>query len=470
MAEPLCPGCRLRDERCAALERRVAELEALVQELSLRLRTNSRNSSLPPSANPLDAPKPTPKKKKGKRKPGGQPGHPPHLQQLLPVEQVDEFIVLTPTVCEHCEAELPFEAGLNDPAPTRHQRHELPPKLVVTTEWQGHSRTCNGCGHLNHAAIPADVGAYSVGPRLAGTLSYLAGELGVSKRGVAGFANEICGVPISVGTVCNLEQEMSAALEQTHQEALDALRKAAVKNVDETSWKVKGVTHWLWAAATDTVAGFVIHPKRSSFGMAALLGETYYGIYCSDRWSVYGLLPVGQRQLCWAHLKRDFQKVVDRGGGTENLGRRGLRVVRDTFKWWHQYRGGGITRAELQRRLESVQNRMNLILIEGMFGDPGPVASFCENLLELEDALWTFARVEGVEPTNNHIERLLRKGVLWRKRSFGCSSAAGCRFVERILTTVQTLRLQKRRLLDFLEATLQAHRAGEPAPKLLQIG
>lgn len=452
------------------LEQRVCELEGVVQNLSQRLNTNSTNSSLPPSANPLGAAHPATKKKKAKRKAGGQPGHPPHLKQLVPIERVDKVIPLVPTICEHCDAKLPAEAGPDDPDPTRHQHFEMPPKVIETTEWQGHARTCKCCGHVNRAVIPADIRAHSVGPRLAGTLSYLAGELGVSKRGVAGFADEICGAPLCVGTICALEQEMSAALAPAHQEAIEAVRNADVKNVDETSWKLKGVTHWLWAAATATVAAFVIHARRSALGLAALLGEALHGIHCSDRWGVYGLLPVGQRQLCWAHLKRDFQKVVDRGGATAELGRRALRVVRDTFKLWHQFRGGGLTRAELQRRLESVQNRMNLILIEGLCGVAGPVATFCENVHALEDALWTFARVEGVEPTNNHIERLLRKGVLWRKRSFGCSSVAGCRFVERILTVVQTLRLQKRRVLDFLHASLQAHRAGEKGTKLLVGG
>jgi transposase len=469
MDESLCPGCRLRDARIAAFEQRVAELEALVRQLLDRLNTNSKNSSLPPSANPLGAAKPVVKKKKGKRKPGGQPGHPPHLKQLLPIDQVDNLIPLVPTVCEHCDTPLSAKAGANDPEPTRHQLFELPPKLVEITEWQGHARTCECCGHVNRAVIPADIRAHSVGPRLVGTLSYMAGELGVSKRGVAAFADEICGAPLCVGTVCGLEQEMSAALAPAHHEAIEAVRNADVKNVDETSWKVKGAMHWLWAAATATVAAFVIHARRSALGLTALLGEALHGVHCSDRWGVYGRLPVGQRQLCWAHLKRDFQKVVDRGGGTVKLGQRGLRVVRDTFKLWHQFRGGGITRAELQSRLGAVQNRMNLILVEGLLGDAGPVATFCENVLALEDALWTFARIEGVEPTNNHIERLLRKGVLWRKRSFGCSSAAGCRFVERILTVVQTRRLQKRRVLDFLHASLQAHRTGAQAPKLLAI-
>src|SRR5262249_12387063 len=106
-------------------------------------------------------------------------------------------------------------------------------------------------------------------------------------------------------------------------------------------------------------------------------------------------------------------------------------------------------------------------LEEGARCRDAKAAALCGNLLELEPALWTFLSKEGVEPTNNHMERLLRSGVLWRKNAFGCHSDAGCRFVERILTVVQTLRLQKRPVLEFLHDSLLAHRQGQKAPQLL---
>ena len=97
-------------------------------------------------------------------------------------------------------------------------------------------------------------------------------------------------------------------------------------------------------------------------------------------------------------------------------------------------------------------------------------ATFCANLLALYPALWLFAALEGVEPTNNHAERIQRRAVLWRRRSFGCHSAAGCRFVERILTVVQTLRLQERAVLAFLTESIRAHRAGLQSPRLILEG
>lgn len=471
MGVPTCSGCREREARIAELERRVATLDAQVRDLTARLGTNSANSSVPPSANPLGAPKPV-VKKKSKRKPGGQPGHPPHLKQLLPPARVNHVQVFVPAQCEHCHADLPAQAASTDPAPTRFQTIELPRVIATVTEYQGHARTCAACGTVTHAVIPATIRAHSVGPRLTATLSYFSGCHGLSKRGVEEIAAAVFDAPVSLGTVANLEQEVSAALAAPHQEAVAAVRQAPVKHGDETSWKLRGKLCWLWAAATAGVVAFVIHAKRSALGLTALLGAEIHGILCSDRWSVYDRVPAARRQVCWAHLKRDFQKVVDRGGPSASaVGQAGGQIVKKVFAAWHAFQDGQGTRTQLEANLEPVMRRLNKVLIGGAILSPdAAVATFCENVLVLEPALWTFVRTEGVEPTNNFMERLLRRAVLWRKRSFGCSSEAGCRFVERILTVVQTRRLRDENVLDYLHDALRAHRAGQSCPPLLPAG
>ena len=444
------------------MEQRIGDLEA-------RLNTNSTNSSVPPSANPLDAPKPV-SKKKSKRRRGGQPGHPPHLKPLLPLERVDEIVIFRPTQCEHCHADLPTTPTSADPEPTRFQTIEVPPIVSVVTEYQGQACTCPACGEVTRAVIPPGIRAHSVGPRLTGISSYLSGCHGMSKRAVEEVAEAIFAAPVSLGTVVNLEQEVSAALAAPHEEALEVVRAAEVEHADETSWKRTGALCWLWAAATTAVAAFVLHGTRGALGLTALLGLEIRGIVCSDRWGPYNRVPESRRQICWAHLKRDFEKVVDRGGTGEGIGHAGLRVVERAFEAWHAYKEGKITREGLKERLAPVMARMNAVLVKGCNGDDPTVATFCGNLLELEQALWTFAREDGVEPTNNHIERLLRRAVLWRKRSFGCQSEKGCRFVERILTVVQTLRLQGQSVLEYLHDAVVASRASLPCPKLVPEG
>ena len=335
---------------------------------------------------------------------------------------------------------------------------------------QGHFRTCPQCGSLNHAPIPAEVRAHALGPRLASVLAYLSGARHDSKRGVEEVAETLFGVPLGLGTVTALEQEMSAALAPAHAEATDAVRQAAHKNTDETGWKLRGRLCWLWTAVTAHVAYFLIHARRSAAGLKALLGDALRGLVTSDRWATYNVLGVYHRQLCWAHLLRDFQALVDRGGTSQVPGEELLALAEDVFTWWCRVRDGTLTRATLRTYIDSQRPWLRDLLERGGRCHCAPTATFCRNLLELEPALWTFTRLEGVEPTNNAAERALRPAVLWRRRSFGCHSEAGCRFAERMLTVVQTLRLQQCPVLDYLVEAITAHRQSLAAPKLLPTG
>jgi transposase len=462
-----CPGCVERDAIIADLVRQMAELRAEVRELRARLGLNASNSSLPPSANPPGAPKPVVKKPSG-RKPGGQLGHDPHLKQRLSPERVTKVIRFIPKKCRCCQAALPAQAGANDPEPSWHQVIELPPLVAEVTEYQGHTRICLDCGTRTHAAIPAELRRHVMAPRLASLLAYLRGAHQVSQRGLEEIVETVLNVPLSLGTIAHLEQQMSAALAPAHAEALAAVRQAPIKNVDETGWKRAG--GWLWLAATSTVAAFVIHAHRSAAGLKALLGETITGILCTDRWSVYKGVPIEQRQVCWAHLKRDFQKCVDRGGAAAKIGYAGLRIVNEMFACWHRHRDGPGDVDVLGEEMAPLSRRLERVLKAGQRCADRKAATFCMNLLECWPALWLFILEEGVEPTNNHAERMLRRGVIWRKRSFGSHSEDGCRFVERMLTVVQTLRLQKRSAFDYLHDAIVAHRDNSPAPKLLLAG
>lgn len=466
MDAPPCAGCQQRDETIADLRQRLTAVEDRVRELEALIGRNATNSSVPPSANPPGAPKPTPKKATG-RKSGAQPGHPAHLRRRLPPERVQHTQDFIPSQCQRCQELLPRAPLPGDPEPTWHQVAELPELAAEVTEYRGHFRTCPGCGALNHAAIPAALKAHSVGPRLAATLSYLHGRHHLSQRGLEETAEDVFGVPLSLGTVGHLAEQTSAALAPAHAEAIQAVRDAAVKNVDETGWKLAGGRCWLWAAATATVAAFVLHSRRSAAGLRALLGEVSGGVVVSDRWSVYHQLARDRWQICWAHLKRDFQAMVDRDNTGSAIGEDLVLLTGVLFAWWHRVRDGTLSRPTFRRYVASLRADVRTTLQQGRACGCAQTAATCRELLAVEEALWTFARVAGVEPTNNHAERVLRLAVLWRKKSFGSQSASGCRFAERLLTVVQTRRLQERPVLDYLYDALVAHRAGLLAPTLL---
>jgi transposase len=464
----LCLECgELRSALNKALKQ-IADLQAEILELRAQLNRNSSNSSSPPSTDPPGAPKPVVKTPTG-RKPGGQSGHQGHHRRRLPPERLNRIVPYVPTACDHRQTPLSVEPGPGDPEPTWHQVAELPELAAIITEHRGHARTCPCCGRLNRGVIPPEIRAHVIGPRLAAVMSYLAGRHRIGRRGVQEVIEMVFEVPLSLGSISTLEAQTSAALAGPYREAQAAVREAPVKNTDETGWSERGQKRWLWGSATATVAFFVIHLRRNFEGLQALLGETISGIVCSDRWAAYSKLPLERRQICWAHLKRDFQKLIDRGGPAEAIGQLGLEVVECLFADWWAFRRGEIDRPSLRARLDPIASELQGVLERGGSCADSKAAMFCANVLALYPALWLFAAIEGVEPTNNHAERILRLGVLWRKNAFGCHSAAGCRFVERMLTVVQTLRLQKRPVLDYLYRAIVAHRAGLPAPQLLGL-
>ncbi len=461
-----CAGCRERDAIIAQLRAQLLRIEQRVAELEARLKINSSNSSLPPSANPPSAPKPPAKPPTG-RKPGGQTGHPGHARPRLPADQVVPHV---PSHCERCQSPLPSAPSPGDPEPTWHQVAELPEVLAVVTEHQGQARACPRCGHVTWARIPAEVLAHGFGPKLTAAIAFLSGRCHSSKRTIEELVATLFGVPMSLGSVSNAEAEVAAALAQPYGQAAAAVRQAAVKNADETGWAKAGKLCWMWMAVASDVALFKICLGRGHAALAELLGPSVHGTVGSDRWTAYGIIDLFHRQVCWAHLKRDFQKWVDWGRESAQIGHAGLEAVQRLFAVWWDFRAGVLDRPALAAALEPVSRDLHAALEAGLSCPNKKAARFCRNVLAVYPALWTFSRVEGIEPTNNVAERTLRLAVIWRKISFGNHSDGGCRFVERILTIVQTLRLQKRQVLDYLRDAVAAHRTGQPPPMLLPMG
>jgi transposase len=452
----------------ATLRSENAALQQRIRDLEVRLGQDSSNSSRPPSSDPPQA------AAKGKRqsvpsgrKRGGQPGHRGSFRSLLPVEQVDAVVVVVPEVCSWCQQPFADGKGRRHGRVWRHQVVELPPLAVRVTEYQMEVRRCGQCGKRTRATLPAGVPRRPFGPRLAAVLALLTGRYRLSRREVQQLLADLWDIRLSLGAVTNQEQAQSAALAPVVAEVRAAALLAAEVNIDETGWRQEKHRAWLWAAVTPSLTAFLIDRSRGGAALEALVGEQFGGVVGSDRWSVYKRYPAERRALCWAHLKRDFQALVDRGGEAEPIGRWGLAEIARLFGLWHRYRAGEVSRTEVPRQLAPIQARLGRLLWRGEENPDRKAAALCRELNKWWPALWTFARVEGVEPTNNAAERALRPGVLWRKGSFGSDSEAGSRYAERMLTVAATCRQQGRRLLDFLVAAGEAAVRRTAAPSLI---
>jgi transposase len=454
-----------RDALIAELRAQVAALTARVAELEARLRQNSSNSSRPPSSDAPDVPRQG--KKSTGRRPGGQPGHKKHERRLLPPEQVQRFVELRPKRCKDCGQRLVGK----DSKPQRHQVVEVPPLSAVVTEYRSHALECEACGAVTREPVPMHARS-AFGDRLGALASLLVGKYRLSKRLVKDALSDMLGVQLCVGSVANLEGEMAEALEPAVHEAREAIRQADQVHADETGWvegrkEGRGKRAWLWLVATSVVAVFHIDPSRGGKVARALLGEDFTGLLVSDRWSGYEWHDAGLRQVCWAHLTRDWQGFVDRGGEGGRVGEALMRQRNRFFAWYHRVRDGTLSREEFEKRMPEVEREVGQLLSEAAACAEKKTAGMAREMLRWEKCLWTFVDVPDLEPTNNFAERCLRHAVMYRKTSFGTQSGEGSRFVERILTTVTTLKLQRRGVLGFLTDSLTAHRRRQPTPSLL---
>jgi len=420
---------------------------------------------MPPSSNPPDAPAAKARKKPSGRKRGAQPEHPPTNPGRFPVETLSEPpITCIPNTCAHCQAPL---SG-SDSMPLRHQVIELPPIQPEIREYQRYTLPCSQCGHATLAALPEGVPSHTYGPRLQAFVGLCTGCYHLSKRQVGELLETAFGIPISLGSICNIEQRVSAAVAEPVNEAKKHVQQADVAYVDETSFPQQPNKGWLWVAVTAYLAVFAIRRHRDRLSAEDLLGRAFAGIVVSDRYSSY--LWLQRRQLCWAHLRRDWQAFIDRGGRSRRIGRRLRSLTDHMFHLWHQVRDGTLSRRLFQYLMIDIRQGAHHWLRVGAACRQARTAGTCADVIEHQEALWTFVDVEGVEPTNNTAERILRQAVLWRKKSFGTRSPAGSQFVERILTVVATCRLQQRNILEYLTAACNAAIRQQLAPSLVPTG
>jgi transposase len=446
----------------AQLRAEVVQLQAMVEELAQRVGRNSRNSSQPPSADPPHALRPSRREPSGRR-PGGQPGHEGQTRALVPVEAVDVVLPVKPVRCPRCRHPLQGE----DPQPQRHQVTEIPPVRPVVTEYQLHQLGCPACGAVTRADLPAGVSTGGFGPRVQAITALCTGAYHLSKRTTQQVIAELFGLPLSVGTIANLEHATVRALAEPVTEARNYVQQQPAAYLDETGWREGQQRAWLWTAVTAWVTVFVVRRRRSGKVAQELLGERFWGWLITDRWSAYTWYPSWRRQLCWAHLLRDIEAMIERGGRSQEIGEALRAQARRMFHWWHRVRDGTLSPTSFASYMRPIRREVERRLETGQTCGVPKTEGSCREMLKLRQALWTFVRHVEVEPTNNAAERAIRPGVLWRKGSFGTHSPEGSRFVETMMTVVATLKQQHRNVLDYLTVACEAVLHGQPAPSLL---
>lgn len=449
---PDCEGCR-------RLQRRVEELEEIVGRLEARLAKDSTNSSKPPSS---DGPGEGPDREASEEttgQQGAQPGHEGHHREDVPASEVDEIEDVKPDECRGCGARLAGE----DREPSCHQVTDVKIETYVT-EYRQHTLECDDCGAWTLADLPEQAPTSSFGPVVSAIATYLTGVARLSRRTTRRAVGELFDVEMSLGTVSNIEAQTTEALEQPYTRARSQVQQSDQIHLDETSWQQAGDGRWLWAATDGQLAVYLIDPSRGSHVAEQLLGGEPSGKVITDRHAAYNWIETGARQLCLAHLQRNFKGWALEKGLTGELGALLAGYIGDLFDWLAERRSDPGTSAEPED-LAQLREAMSTTLKVGAEDAESP--DRFRQLLEVEDAMWTFLDEKDVPPTNNAAERAIRPAVMWRKHCFGSESDRGSRYVERTLSVVETLRRQGREVMDFFEDTWRHISCNAPMPHLL---
>jgi transposase len=434
-----------------ALTARVAELEA-------QLGKNPNNSSLPPSSTHPHAKTPL-AKPRSRRPRGGQPGHAPQQRALIPTEACQAVLPCVPTACRRCGKPL---AG-TDRQPLRHQVWELPEIRPLVTEYQQHRLLCS-CGCSTCGALPIGVPSGQAGPRLIAFAGLLMACFRQSKRRAAYFLETILCQPASAGWLVLLQNRAAAAVQPAYDELTAQLVQQAVLHIDESPTKEGQSKAWVWTFVAATFTVFACRTSRAATILQEWLGSGFGGVIHCDRARMYWRF--GRLQWCWAHLKRDFQGLIDSPCTvSKRLGHDLMRPTKAMFVLWQRVRDGTLSHAAFRQEMAPLRQQIESYLLRGYFC--AQTHGFCQELYDHRPWLWTFVEVEGVSPTNNAAEQALRQAVIWRKLSFGTQSASGSRFVERMLTVIETCRRSNRDAFGWLVEAIQAHQHGRPIPSLL---
>ena len=456
---PDCPGCQALLKRVERLERKLADLEAL-------LRRDSSTSNKPPSSDSPGQRAERPARPPSAKKPGGQPGHEAHQRALLPDEQVTRRENRAPRRCRNCAASL---ADAEEIEPLRHQVVETPRIAPDVTEYVLGRRRCAICETITAARLPQGAPHGMCGPRLMALIALLTGAYHMSRRTTATLLGDVLGVKLSLGTVSNVEGQVSDALAGAHAEALARVRQAKVKNLDATSWAQAGESRSLWTFASRLATVFVITLTATTDVVRELVG-TVRGTLVTDRAPQFGFWAMEQRQICWAHLIRKFVAFSESTQPeVRKLGGALLLLSQVHLACWHRVRDGTQTRKGLQSLIGNLEPVFLGHLERAVELRLRGVSGVCANLLEHKQALFTYAFVGGVPTTNNHAERELRGFVLWRKQTAGTRSERGDRYAERVMTVVHTLRKQGCHVLSFLEQACANSLRAQPIPAVTRL-
>ena len=451
---PTVPECHAV---IGALVLEVGHLREQMAWLQERLKVDSRNSSKPPSSDGPGSGNRA-QRRASQRNRGAQKGHPGAYRELVPETEVDGVQDCTPAAVCECGGAVNVQGK-----PLRHQVFDIPPVQPEVQEYRLYSGVCAQCGRGHRAPLPQGVPSGQIGPRALALVGVLGTRFHLTQGKIRDLLAQTLGLNFSIGAISQAHGKVAAALKAPVAAAATTLVDAPVLHVDETRYPREGSANWVWGVIQPKLAVFSILPSRARYVIVDLIGQAPTGVVVSDRYAAYAHIDAGRRQVCWAHLLRDFTRIAQRAGLAGRIGRRLLGLGYLMFRW----RERGKTSAE---QFEPIMRRLRRALEQGAAQVRCQrTANTCANLLKLWPALWAFITHPGVAPTNNAAEQALRGIVLKRKISGPTRSRRGDEFIARGFSVHETCRRQGLDLWAYLHRAVVAWIDKAPHPSLVPV-
>ena len=406
-------------------------LEARIVELEARLRSNSSNSSKPPSSDGYTKPAPKSRRRRSGRKPGKQPGAPG--QHLAQVADPDVVVIHSPTRCSSCGGEL-SSAPVTDVV--RRQVFDLPPTALLSTEHVAEQRRCH-CGTETSVAFPAEATAPACyGPRLRALVDYLVVRQHIPVARVTELLRDAFGAPVSTGTVVAMVREGAGRLEAVLEAIRDRLADSDVVHADESGLRVQARLNWVHSTSTDALTLYHLDQRRGTAAMDAMgVLEHLTGVLVHDGWVPYRKYTKVSHALCNAHHLRELEAAVETGG--QSWASDMITLLSDT--WQAVLTAKAVGQSALSREeLDDIRAAYRMIILAGQAANPPspptgrkgrPKRSKAANLLSrldtYEDDVLRFAYDFHVDFTNNQAERDIRMVKVQQKVSGGFRTFEG---------------------------------------------
>jgi transposase len=427
------------------------ELLSQVEELKKRRGATSKNSSMPSSQDPFRE-KPKPKKQKKRKR-----NHHNGGRKLVPAPEVQERHNEYPANCGGCGLPLtPLAQHIGEAG--RYQQTEIPEAKAYTIEWLIHALRCGGCGHTTKAAVPPEA-KQRFGPRLKTAIATLGADKRQTGRQLQQLLSDYWGIHISIGQIVNITREVGELLKPAAARLKQEILTAKAIFADETSWRVNRAKAYIWAIFSKTAAYYEIHDSRKGEVAEQLIPLGHKGTVHTDDYGGYNHIKDKLRQLCWAHIKRHFQKRAEADDESEReFGERGIKICARVFK---------LSKQSTERQRKRVIADLRALVAEGLTAEATDgMRRTAKTLRKRDGNLWHCLYHDHIEATNNHAERMLRPAVIKRKLSFGSGSVAGAQALAALLSITATARMRGQSPYAFIEATVRAAQKDQELPQM----